>query len=267
MSEGSSIPVLVIPGIYGSGPTHWQTRWQELHPQWVRVEQRSWDRPDRATWVATLEFAVAACRRPPILVAHSLGCALVAQWAGTTRLPVQSAFLVAPADVDSVDRTPDAVRSFAPMPTRTLPFPSMLVASTNDQYVSIERSRGFARAWGSDFVNLGAQGHINADSELDDWPAGLALLGQLIQDTDPAGADRSSAREDVRNRGEDDTMAESDGVLEKQPAEMTDDELQQAVQLLEVDLAKSQYGTRGHENAEAMLNAVMAEAERRAAAG
>lgn len=44
---------------------------------------------------------------------------------------------------------------------------------------------------------------------------------------------------------------------------MTD--FQEAVQILEVDLANSEYGTRGHSNAEAMLNAVMAEAERRAA--
>ncbi|HKU44709.1 MAG TPA: alpha/beta hydrolase, partial [Polyangiales bacterium] len=34
--------VLIIPGLGGSGPQHWQTRWEQLHG-YRRVEQREWD--------------------------------------------------------------------------------------------------------------------------------------------------------------------------------------------------------------------------------
>ena len=62
-----------------------------------------------------------------------------------------------------------------------LPFPSTLVASTDDPYCTFERATQFADAWGSRLVNIGARGHINADSALGDWPAGQALLQELIQ--------------------------------------------------------------------------------------
>ncbi|EQD61004.1 protein containing DUF1234, partial [mine drainage metagenome] len=73
--------VFILPGLWNSGPQHWQTQWQARHPEWKRVLQRDWATPDRAEWVETLRLNVAACRRPPVLVAHSLGCALVAHWA------------------------------------------------------------------------------------------------------------------------------------------------------------------------------------------
>ena len=38
---------LIIPGLGGSGPVHWQTRWQEKLSTARRVEQADWDRPDR----------------------------------------------------------------------------------------------------------------------------------------------------------------------------------------------------------------------------
>jgi predicted alpha/beta hydrolase family esterase len=57
-----------------------------------------------------------------------------------------------------------------------LPFASTLVASSNDQWASLARAQQFATAWGSELVNLGPAGHINADSGHGEWPAGLALL-------------------------------------------------------------------------------------------
>ena len=65
------------------------------------------------------------------------------------------------------------------MPLRRLPFPSVLVASTDDPYVTEERARTFAEAWGSRFVSAGDVGHINSQSGLGDWPAGFALLQEL----------------------------------------------------------------------------------------
>ncbi|MBT0961206.1 RBBP9/YdeN family alpha/beta hydrolase [Denitromonas iodatirespirans] len=170
---------LVIPGLGGSGPTHWQSHWARALPQVRRVVQDDWDAPQRKAWVATLAAAVDSCRDDVVLIAHSLGCALVAHWARQHGGRVRGALLVAPADVDSPAHTPAEVRGFAPMPLRPLPFASIVVASRNDPYVPMARARQFADCWGSRFEDIGDAGHINADAGLGNWPDGLALLDTL----------------------------------------------------------------------------------------
>ncbi len=39
--------IVTVPGYTGSGPGHRQTLWEREHPDWVRVEQRDRDRPER----------------------------------------------------------------------------------------------------------------------------------------------------------------------------------------------------------------------------
>jgi uncharacterized protein len=93
--------MLIVPGLGGSGPAHWQTRWESLYPRTVRVAQRDWDHPDCAEWLSTLEGAIAAAPEPVVLAAHSLGCALVAHLASRPiAARIAAALLVAPADVD-----------------------------------------------------------------------------------------------------------------------------------------------------------------------
>ena len=172
-------PVLVLPGYGDSGPGHWQSRWQAADPTHRRVVQRDWLNPTLDEWRETLEHAVAGCDRPPVLVAHSLACALVVHWARGTRRRVAGALLVAPADADMVALALDAVASFAPVPLERLPFPSIVVASSDDPYVSLERAEAFARGWGSHLVTIGAAGHINTDAGYGDWPEGRRLLDEL----------------------------------------------------------------------------------------
>ena len=74
------------------------------------------------------------------------------------------------------------------MPLVRLPFPSIVVASENDEYVSLERAREFARAWGSEFRGIGGAGHINSTSGLGTWAEGRAMLKGLL---DLAEMDRS----------------------------------------------------------------------------
>jgi len=62
------------------------------------------------------------------------------------------------------------------MPLAKLPFPSIVVASTNDQYVSNDRARLFADAWGSRLVFIGDAGHINGASGYGPWPEGERML-------------------------------------------------------------------------------------------
>ena len=181
----AATPILILPGYGDSGPDHWQSRWEAADPACRRVVQRDWLMPTLAEWLATLASQVAECESPPVLVAHSLGCSLVAHWARSeaerARMPVKGALLVAPADVDSPGRTPDEVRSFSPIPLARLPFPSVLVSSTDDPYSTVDRSRIFARAWGSRLVMLSGAGHINADAGFGEWPEGRALLTELVE--------------------------------------------------------------------------------------
>ena len=170
--------VLILPGIGDSGPAHWQSLWQAANPGFQRVAQRDWEHPVCREWVATLEGSLQKMRGPVVLVAHSLGCLLVAHWAASTTRTVQGALLVAVPDPLGA-RFPVEAQGFAPLPRTPLPFPSVLVASSDDPYGSIPHAQACAAAWGSRWVNIGAAGHINAASGLGHWPAGQALLQTL----------------------------------------------------------------------------------------
>lgn len=185
-------PILIVPGLYNSGPDHWQTHWERALPGAERVEQQDWERPLLGDW--TISLAEAVRRRPgAILVAHSLGCALVAHFAQVTGgRGVGGAMLVAPADVNREGPAGRLLVGFSPIPRRRLPFTSLVVASRNDSYVEIERAEAFARGWGSSFVDLGRAGHINVDSGHGPWPKGRALLRGLIKQAEAAEAPRRS---------------------------------------------------------------------------
>ena len=174
--------VLMLPGWQGSGPDHWQSRWEALHGH-VRVEQHDWQQPRRGDWLARLDETVIDSERPVVLVAHSLGCVLVAAWARFSRHAhkVRGALLVAPGDVEQPDLAP-ALPGWAPILRDPLPFVSLLVASRNDPYCRFERAEQLARDWGSRLVDAGARGHLNADSGLGDWPEGHALLQPWLAD-------------------------------------------------------------------------------------
>ncbi len=123
-----------------------------------------------------------------ILVAHSLGCVLVAAWAAHTQHAhkVKGALLVAPADVERPEMQ-HMLHSWSPIERKRLPFQSTVAASRNDPYCSLMRASGLAQAWGSRLVDCGMSGHINTDSRLGDWPEGFALLQDLIKEEAPHG--------------------------------------------------------------------------------
>lgn len=172
--------MLLLPGWQDSGASHWQTLW-EAQLGFVRVQQHDWQRPLRGDWITRLEDVVSATPAPVLLVAHSLGCHLVAAWAALSKhtARVQGALLVAPADVERDELRP-LLASWMPLMLQKLPFKSTVVASSDDPYCDGAHSAQFASAWGADLVAIGAAGHINADSGLGDWPQGQALLQALI---------------------------------------------------------------------------------------
>ena len=175
-----SCSILTLPGWQNSGPQHWQSRWEALYG-YQRVEQHDWRRPLRGDWTARLQEVVVDSPAPVVLVAHSLGCLLVAAWASHSRNThrVKAALLVGPGDPEREHLRP-VLTSWSPVPLQTLPFPSVLVGSQNDPYCSFERAQRFASAWGSAFIDAGEKGHLNAESGLGHWPEGAALLAPLL---------------------------------------------------------------------------------------
>jgi predicted alpha/beta hydrolase family esterase len=174
------LQVLLLPGWLNSDGPHWQSRWQALHG-WQRVEQDDWLWPRRGDWMARLDEALLESPRPVVLVAHSLGCQLVAAWAAHSQHTdrVRAAMLVAPPDPEREDMPPNLF-NWRPIVRGRLPFRSLAVISGDDPYCAPERAAQMASDWGSESFDLGAAGHINGESGLGDWPQGLALLQALL---------------------------------------------------------------------------------------
>lgn len=189
--------ILTVPGLGGSGPSHWQTLWEQSRPDTLRVELGMWDTPHRNSWVTRLDQAIRAAQAPVVLAAHSLGCLAVAWWAELSgqpfAWPVAGALLVAPADVDRPGVRPE-LAGFQPTPTKLLPFPSIVVSSSDDPWISLDKARSLATSWGSLFVDAGPQGHLNAASGIGWWEEGQALLDRVLDTaSDRSGRIRSAA--------------------------------------------------------------------------
>src|SRR5260370_2957865 len=164
--------VLLVPGLWNSGPENWQSYWEREGGDCVRVVQSDWETPQRSDWVATLERAVNGARERVVLAADSLGCCLVAHWAGAegaSVAKVRGALLVAPSDVEAPSY-PAGTVGFEPMPRQRLPFAAVVVASSDDRYVSLVRAREFAAAWGARLVAAGTLGPNKSPSVPGDPP-------------------------------------------------------------------------------------------------
>ena len=120
--------------------------------------------------------------RPTVLVAHSLGCQLVAAWAAHTRhaAPITGALLVAPPDTAREDMPPQ-LSTWRAIVRQKLPFPAWVLYSSNDPFCAALRAQSMAADWGADAQSLGDKGHIDGESGLGDWPEGLRRLQPLMK--------------------------------------------------------------------------------------
>lgn len=170
---------LIVPGLGNSGPQHWHTYFEQSGPHFSRIQQEEWEAPECEAWINRIEEKVSEFDpEQVVLIGHSLGCTAIAHWARRFNRNIKGAMLVAPSDIENPVYTFPAV-GFSPIPLEKIPFPTLVVASTDDPWVSFERAAFFASAWGSEFVSLGPAGHINVASGHTTWDEGLALLKRL----------------------------------------------------------------------------------------
>jgi uncharacterized protein len=174
---------IIVPGFGGSDSSHWQSQWEKNDLSMKRFQPSSWDNPELSDWIDALELAVSQTSTPPVLIAHSLGCLLVASWRHVSARPVLGAFLVAvpdPATPGFAEMTP----SFCDVPTAPLRFPSLIISSTDDPFDTQNYARTKAEQWGSDHHSIGNAGHINGQSGLGAWAVGRELLEAFVAKTE-----------------------------------------------------------------------------------
>ena len=173
--KGDPVRVLVVPGLHDSGHGHWQT-WLESHfKRSTRVHQDDWTRADLERWADRIDVTLS--REPGtrwVAVAHSFGCLALARYLAHGGQGVHAALMVAPADPEKFAAGPF-------LPQSQLPIPSALLASENDPWMRLDSARTWARIWGSQFINLGAVGHINTESGFGPLPQAKTLVELMIQ--------------------------------------------------------------------------------------
>lgn len=181
--------LLIIPGLRDHVADHWQTLLADklFTTRAVRtVPPLEHDKLNCTARVHAIQHALEQIDGPVLLVAHSGGVIMLAHWAQKfQRTNIVGALLAAPADLDTPlppgYPTHDALQEngWLPVPRELLPFPSIVVSSSNDPLATRERVEEFARAWGSDCVHAGAVGHLNPASGFGEWPMAEALIERL----------------------------------------------------------------------------------------
>ncbi|MFM2422379.1 MAG: hypothetical protein RL291_909 [Pseudomonadota bacterium] len=182
----ADLDILMVPGYTNSGPDHWQTRWETKLKTARRVEQADWNRPDRDLWSGRVVDEVNRSRRPVVIIAHSCGVPTVVHAASRLspgRGPglVMGAFLVATPSEAKCAEIVGIDPAFAVFPRDPLPFPSLLVASSTDEYCTMEEAGDLALAWGSMLVEAGDAGHLNTASGHGPWADGAMRLGLFLK--------------------------------------------------------------------------------------
>ena len=184
--RSSDADILIIPGLGGSGPDHWQSRWEAKIPAVRRVAQADWENPSLDAWRERIIEEVARAERPVILVAHSLGVLAVARTApllakGAVSGKVKGGFFVAPPSAKVLETFEAIDPAFLTPPAEPLPFPSLIIASRDDPYASFADSEDLARVLGSELADAGHSGHINIESGHGPWPEGLMRFAGFLK--------------------------------------------------------------------------------------
>ncbi|MDO8417630.1 MAG: alpha/beta hydrolase [Agitococcus sp.] len=161
---------LIVAGLHGSEPAHWQSWWQTQDSTAIRVQQDDWHNPQLDVWTERLKETILATDTDKVwLVAHSFGCLVSVRAALDMPERIAGLFLVAPAD-------PERFAVNLTVLTEQLSVPSLLVASNTDPYLRFDKAKMWGRIWDSQLINLDDVGHINVASGFGAWPKGFKLF-------------------------------------------------------------------------------------------
>ncbi len=171
--------ILTVPGLFNSGPDHWQSHWERQLPNIRRIHQQDYENAVCSEWVQAIDATLRQYGDDVVLVGHSCGSIAIPHWAAKHSRKIKGAVLVGPSDVEQPDFPKNAV-GFKPIPLEQLPFPSIVIASSEDPYIALPRAEYFAKCWGSRLIDIGPAGHINAASGHGPWPEGRQILERFI---------------------------------------------------------------------------------------
>jgi predicted alpha/beta hydrolase family esterase len=173
------IQYFIVPGIGNSGPEHWQTYFEKSGTNFNRIIQQEWNAPVCKDWIETIDKTISPVELSSvILIGHSLGCSAIAHWATHYNRKIRGALLVAPSDPEAPHYN-FPITGFNPVPRNRIDFKTIIVTSSNDQWVTLDRAKYFADKWGSELINIGDAGHINVASGHGEWKQGLEILKRL----------------------------------------------------------------------------------------
>ncbi|MCP2165091.1 RBBP9/YdeN family alpha/beta hydrolase [Goodfellowiella coeruleoviolacea] len=177
--------VLLVHGLDGSGPGHWQN-WLagELASRGGQVEIPRFtdpDRPELHTWLTELRehLAAAPAEGHRVVITHSLGALLWLHHCARQPDPalrVDRVLLVAPPASDVAE---PRVRSFLPPPLdpaglRRAAGGTRLVTGTGDPYCTDQAAAAYAAALGVEHDVIPGGAHLNIDAGYGPWPAVLS---------------------------------------------------------------------------------------------
>ncbi|MBV7507097.1 alpha/beta hydrolase [Bacillus sp. sid0103] len=169
---------LIIHGLGGSGPDHWQTwlanelkrrNYHVLYPTFP-----NFDSPNKSVWLKELSTTLKTISDEDNLtiITHSLGCLLWLHYASTQIKPIaKQVILVAPP---SPNHILSEAKSFFPVPLdrshlQKVSEHTLFIHSSNDRYCSIEDSKRFLNL-GLPSITIPNAGHINTQSGHGKWP-------------------------------------------------------------------------------------------------
>lgn len=174
---------LILHGLGGSGPDHWQT-W--LYHELIKYGEQAYypdfpepDHPIKNDWLERLHMILSEIPEEDelIVVAHSLACILWFHYATSSpKRKANKAILVSPP---SLHTNFDAVNTFFPLPTRLSDSSkgaekTVIIQSSNDPYCCVEDTI-YYQDLGIPHVTLPKMGHINTESGQGPWQLILDL--------------------------------------------------------------------------------------------
>ncbi len=192
MAAGTTKSILIIPGLRDHVDTHWQTYLAaELAAEFqvLTVPPLQHNKLDLQARLDAISHSLAQLPEPVVLVAHSAGCLMLMHWlkqyGARSAERVRAALLVAPPDLQQSwpagYPSPQELAGFgwSPVPETVLPFPALVVSSSNDHLASADAVALMAQQWQAALLPLGAVGHLNPASGYGHWPLAYTLVRQL----------------------------------------------------------------------------------------